>query len=349
MTTATTNIHIIHTGGTIGMVDSPHGLVPGPDIEKRFADLLAGTEFDGRVSSIVLDPPIDSSNATPDSWRAIIEEIEKSDGDGQTRTDAPRAHVVVHGTDTMAYTAAALSYALAGRDRGPVVLTGSQLPLRATGSDAPANVMGALRAAADPRTEGVCLFFGRHLLAGNRVSKASSWAFDGFESPNAEPLAVAGAPWRWTSRPLGGSGWDHPLPYRRHDVVVLDLVPGITAARLEATLTPLPDAVVLRGHGTGNVPGAEPGLVDVVADAVRAGTAVVVSSQCRQADVALGLYETGDAIARAGAVGSGDMTPEATYAKIQFLLSQGLRGADLAAHLGRSIAGEITERTDAGH
>ena len=101
--------------------------------------------------------------------------------------------------------------------------------------------------------------------------------------------------------------------------------------------------MILRAFGVGNVPSAQPGLTDVVADAVEAGTAVVVASQCHQAEVVLGRYETGEAIARAGAVGSRDMTLEAAYAKVQFLLAQGLRGGELAARVGRSIAGELTE------
>jgi len=125
-------------------------------------------------------------------------------------------------------------------------------------------------------------------------------------------------------------------------VVVLDLVPGITARRLEALLTPLPDAVVLRAFGVGNAPGAEPGLTRVVKEAVEAGTAVVVTSQCHEARVRLGRYETGEVLTRAGAVGAGDMTLEALYTKIVFLLSQGLRGAGLSDAVGRDIAGEVT-------
>ena len=140
------------------------------------------------------------------------------------------------------------------------------------------------------------------------------------------------------------SRWDRPVrPYSRHDVVVIDLAPGITAARLRAMTSPKPEAVILRAFGVGNVPSEEPGLTDSVAELIEAGVAVVITSQCLQGEVLLGHYETADAIARAGAVGSRDMTLEATYAKVQFLLSQGLRGAELAGWVGRSVAGELTE------
>ena len=388
MTTATTpiapapSVHITCAGGTIGMVDSPDGLVPGADLRYWLTELLKGTGLEGRVSLTTLNPLIDSANATPESWQAIVDDLrahraagpaEGAEGAGSAGTTATaggaggaRGYVVLHGTDTMAYTSAALSYALTDFD-SPVVVTGAQLPLGAVGSDAASNVTGALHAATSGRSTGVSLFFGQHLLAGNRATKSSSWGFEGFASPCAEPLATAGAPWRWAPVPAPGAGGDHghaadcrpaahrpgahgpgagrprPLPYGRHDVVVIDLVPGITAARLRALLTPLPDAVILRAFGVGNVPSAQPGLTEAVADAVGAGAAVVVASQCLQAEVLLGRYEAGDAIARAGAVGSRDMTLEATYAKVQFLLAQGLRGGELAARVGRSIAGELTE------
>ena len=313
------HVHITYTGGTIGMVDSPHGLVPGADLEGWLTSLLEGTPLARSVSVTSLDPLIDSSNATPLSWQAIVDDL-RSHADQTPEA----AFVVLHGTDTMAYTSAALSYALTDLST-PVVVTGSQLPLGVLGSDAAANVTGALKAATSGRIDGVSLFFGHRLLAGNRATKSSSWAFTGFESPNAAPLATTGA------------------PCARHDVVVVDLAPGITATRLEALLTPLPEAVVLRAFGVGNVPSQEPGLTAVVERAIASGTAVVVTSQCHESEVLLGHYEAGDALARSGAVGSRDMTLEAAYAKVQFLLSQGLRGPELAAWMGRSIAGELTQ------
>ena len=385
-------IHVTYTGGTIGMVDSPNGLVPGADLRGWLYSLIAGTELEGRVSLTELEPLIDSSNATPESWQAIIDDL-------HAHREEADSFVVLHGTDTMSYSSAALSYALVGFDR-PVVFTGAQYPLGDVGSDAAGNVAGALRAAASGRTKGVSLFFGHHLLAGNRVTKTSSWSFEGFASPSVPPLARTGAPWRWyatdevvsptagpepaasgaaasggTASGLSPSGstasgtqasgakaslleaaqalptggrtpegfdWRNPAPYARHDVVVLDLAPGISSSRLEALLTPRPEAVLLRAYGVGNVPAAEPGLAEVLERTIADGVPVVVASQCHQAQVFLGHYEAGDAIARAGAVGAGDMTLEAVYSKIVFLLSQGLRGNDLATWIGRPIAGELT-------
>ena len=187
------HVHITYTGGTIGMVDSPHGLVPGADLEGWLTSLLEGTPLARSVSVTSLDPLIDSSNATPLSWQAIVDDL-RSHADQTPEA----AFVVLHGTDTMAYTSAALSYALTDLST-PVVVTGSQLPLGVLGSDAAANVTGALKAATSGRIGGVSLFFGHRLLAGNRATKSSSWAFTGFESPNASPLATTGAPWQWAA------------------------------------------------------------------------------------------------------------------------------------------------------
>lgn len=179
-------IHVTYTGGTIGMVDSPRGLVPGADPENRLDAALkeAGRSIGG-ISLTALSPLIDSSDATPESWQRIIDDLRA----GASEADA---FVVLHGTDTMAHTCAALSYALTDLGR-PVVVTGSQLPLGAVGSDAAPNIAGALRAAASRRARGVGLFFGHRLLAGNRAVKASSWAFDAFDSPAVAPLARARA------------------------------------------------------------------------------------------------------------------------------------------------------------
>ncbi|MFC0265714.1 asparaginase [Alloscardovia macacae] len=328
-------IHVTYTGGTIGMVDSPKGLIPGADLHGWLSLILKGTQLgEGNVTITDLDPLIDSSNATPDNWQAIIDDLWMNHDDAD-------AFVVLHGTDTMSYSAAALSYALTDFGK-PVVLTGSQLPLGMVETDATANVTGALNATLSHRADGVTLFFGHHLFAGNRVTKSSSWAFEGFSSPATGPLARTGAPWRWYPVERAGCGWADPQPYTRHDVVVLDMVPGITAERLSHILKPRPEAVLLRAYGVGNVPSDEPGLTDVLREAIEDGVPVIVASQCEQSEVLLGHYETGDAIARAGAVGAGDMTLEAAYAKIVFLLSQGLRGQELASWVCKSIAGELT-------
>ena len=143
------HVHITYTGGTIGMVDSPHGLVPGADLEGWLNSLLKGTSLARSVSVTSLEPLIDSSNATPLSWQAIVDDLR-----AHAAADPQASFVILHGTDTMAYTSAALSYALTDLSV-PVVVTGSQLPLGELGTDAAANVTGALKAATSGRLSGV--------------------------------------------------------------------------------------------------------------------------------------------------------------------------------------------------
>lgn len=323
-------IHVLYTGGTIGMAPTARGLAPGADLH-GWLDRMTPA-FDARVTVSDLAPLIDSSMATPENWQAIVDEL-------RARRTSADAFVVLHGTDTMAFSAAAASFALEGFD-APVIFTGSQLPLGAAGSDAAANVSHALQAAAHG-ARGVSLCFGDLLLRGNRATKASSWAFDGFASPSAPPLARVGAPWRWLAEPEPGCGWAQAAPYRRCDIAVVTMTPGIAAARVRAALDPTPEAVIVRAYGAGNVPADEPGLVDAFAQVIEAGAPVIVTSQCSQAAIEVGRYAASDALGRAGAVGAGDMTFEAAFAKTAFLLSQGLRGAELARWVPRSIAGEI--------
>ena len=326
--------HILYTGGTLGMVPTPDGLAPGADLTGWLAQLLSGTELAGTFETLSFEHLIDSANATPADWGRIVDNL-------WAHREEADSFVVLHGTDTLAYTSAALSYALTDFGK-PVVVTGSQYSLGVVGTDAAPNVTGALRAVTSGRLHGVAVFFGHKLLRGNRVTKSSSWAYNGFDSPAAPQLARTGAPWQWIENDSTGCGWLDPRPYRRHDVLVVDLSPGLSAARLRAVLDPLPEAVILRAFGVGNVPSDEPGLVDVILDVISAGTPVVVASQCMQADVLLGHYQSSHALAEGGAISAHDMTLEALYAKLVFLLSQGLRGKELGRWVETDIAGEIS-------
>ena len=325
--------HILYTGGTLGMVPTPDGLAPGADLTGWLDQLLSGTELAGTFETLSFEHLIDSANATPADWGRIVDNL-------WAHREEADSFVVLHGTDTLAYTSAALSYALTDFGK-PVVVTGSQYSLGVVGTDAAPNVTGALRAVTSGRLHGVAVFFGHKLLRGNRVTKSSSWAYNGFDSPAAPQLARTGAPWQWIENDSTGCGWLDPRPYRRHDVLVVDLSPGLSAARLRAVLDPLPEAVILRAFGVGNVPSDEPGLVDVILDVISAGTPVV-ASQCMQADVLLGHYQSSHALAEGGAISAHDMTLEALYAKLVFLLSQGLRGKELGRWVETDIAGEIS-------
>ena len=327
-------VHITYAGGTIGMIDSPQGLVPGADLKGWLFHTLKATQLNEQdISFTELSPLIDSANATPQSWQDIIDDL-------WAHKDEADAFVVLHGTDTMAYTSAALSYALCDFKK-PVILTGSQLPLGLIESDATSNVTGAINAALSGKAQGVTLFFGHHLFWGSRVTKRSSWAFEAFDCPATSPVALTGAPWRWFPQIHKSIGWNEPKKYRSCDIAVIDMAPGISAKRLSAMLDPKPEAVLLRAYGVGNIP-STPEIIKVFEDVIKTGCPVIISSQCQQNVVLAGHYETGAAIAKAGAVGACDMTLEATYAKIAFLLSQGLSGKELSDWMSKSIAHELT-------
>ena len=193
----------------------------------------------------------------------------------------------------------------------------------------------------------MAVFFDHELLDGARVTKASSYDLRAFTSPNVPLLARQSPTWQWLRTPQSGQGWgepgsSRPAPYRRCDVPVFSMVPGMGTDRLTSMLRPLPQAVLLRAFGVGNVPTEEPGLITVLERTIAAGVPVVVASQCYQADVDPNRYAAGRELAEVGAVGARDMTVEAAYAKICFLISQGLRGGELARWIGVNIAGELT-------
>lgn len=334
------NIQVIYTGGTIGMKHTTEGLVPDSHVSMWLDQQLAGTEFEGHVHMHQFDPLIDSSNATPSTWQRIIDAIRDC---AQEAT----ACVVLHGTDTLAYMASALSFALHDLPI-PVIVTGSQLSLVEFGSDALCNVMGALQAAARPHLRGVFVFFGHHLYQGNRATKVSSWSFDAFDSPAVAPVAHMAAPWNWTPRYRVSSESNsyttspEPLPYMNHDVIVVHVTPGLTAQRLRALLTPLPHGLILRGYGTGNIPADEPGFVDVLADAADQGCVIIGSTQPYQARVDLGAYATGSALKRAHVVSGADATIEALYTKLLFLLSQNHTVEEIRKLMSIPLADELT-------
>ena len=194
--------HILYTGGTLGMVPTPDGLAPGADLTGWLDQLLSGTELAGTFETLSFEHLIDSANATPADWRRIVDDL-------WAHREEADSFVVLHGTDTLAYTSAALSYALSNFGK-PVVVTGAQYSLGVVGTDAAPNVTGALRAVTSGRLRSVAVFFGHKLLRGNRVTKFSSWAYNGFDSPAVPQLARTGAPWQWVENDSTGCGWLDP-------------------------------------------------------------------------------------------------------------------------------------------
>lgn len=337
-------ILIVYTGGTIGMTED---LATGALVPFSFDHLMRNVPKIGRLGynldHVELTPPIDSSNMNPAHWAQMAKMIAASydDFDG---------FVVLHGTDTMAYTASALSFMLPGLAK-PVVLTGSQLPIGEIREDGTENLITALQIAAArtdagvPMVQEVAISFGRHLWRGNRATKMSSTNFGAFRSFNFPPLANMDLHIHFNEGLLLRPAAETPFApvYGMDDAVsVAFLYPGITEAVLRAQMAaPGVKGIVLRTFGAGNAP-TEQWFTELMAETVRAGKIVVNVTQCSQGGVEEKRYATGDALARAGVVSGYDLTCEAALTKMMHLFGQGLAATEVAAELVKPIAGEMT-------
>lgn len=330
-------ILVLHTGGTIGMERGTDGYRPMPGFGAVLGRSLAGVPSLPEFELVELAQPIDSANLQPAQWTEIATEL-------VTRWDDYHGFVVLHGTDTMAWTAAALSFMLRGADR-PVILTGAQIPLVEPRSDALANLESALLLAATLRCGEIGLFFGQQLLRGNRSTKRSSTALDAFASPNAAALAEVGIGLRVDHGrllPEGTRDFQLPVFYARA-VEVLMVHPGLSARQIDRlTSDPALRGLVLCSYGAGNLPDAAPGLLDALARAVARGVVVVNRSQCVHGPVLQGAYATGSALNRIGVVPAGDMTLEAAFAKLQVLLATLADPAEVRRQFATNWCGEMS-------
>jgi L-asparaginase len=331
-------IYVAYVGGTIGMQATASGYAPVPG---HLSALVRGRPElnDHEVPDLVIAeyaPLLDSANARPADWLRIARDIAQ-------RRDAFDGFVVLHGTDTMAYTASALAFLLRGLDR-PVVVTGSQIPLGVLRSDGRQNLLTAVLVAARDDVREVCLVFGSHILRGCRAIKASASGFEAFESPNLPPLGAAGVEIEVDAArlrpPMPG-----PIglpPNLDTPVNMLRLYPGMPPALLRAALAPPARGLVLEAYGAGNLPDTDSEMLQTLAEGAQRGVAVLVVSQCVDGRVDLGAYATSGPLVAAGAVGGLDMTTEAAYAKLVVLLSEGHPPEEVRALLARDLAGELT-------
>ena len=334
---------IIYTGGTVGMaLNRSGGLVPMQfgRLDRKMPEL---TRLPFRLELLSLPEPIDSSNVTPADWLFLAQLIGRhyADFDG---------FVVLHGTDTMAYSAAALGYILEHLGK-PVVFTGAQVPVGANRSDAQRNLITALEIAAarhpragTVRVPEVCVFFNDVLIRGNRAKKVESQQFAAFKSENYPPLARAGISLEFADNSI------RLLPGARlkiHEtleagVAVLRLFPGITEAVVSAILhVPGLRGCVLETYGSGNAPTAG-WFLDCLADARRRGVWLLNVSQCEEGRVVQGKYETSAHFADLGVLGGDDITTEAAVTKLMFVLGLGLSDDRTRQLLTTDLRGEIT-------
>ena len=329
-------ILIINTGGTISMVQSCRGYVPdGARFRKMLEEMdLLKADPIPEWDLIEVSPLLDSSNVTVSEWNRIgcliAETYDSYDG-----------FVILHGTDTMAYTASALSFMLEGLDK-PVILTGSQIPLGEIRSDGRDNLINSLLIAAEGRVKEVCIFFGGKLLRGNRATKYSADELIAFVTPNYPALAEAGISIFYNeSSFLKREPGDFRLQTLEEiPIGVIKVFPGIQFSLFDQILTEKLKGIVIETFGTGNIPSDGNSLLPIVRKAVENGTVITVCSQCPQGTVSLGAYETSSALAEAGAVSGRDLTTEAAVAKLYYLFSKGYPTDQIKKLMETSICGE---------
>lgn len=340
----TPKILIIYTGGTIGMVETPNGLQPF-DFSHLMDNVPKLSQLGYQIDSVQFPQPIDSSNMNPTYWAAIAKDI-------ADRYDQYDGFVVLHGTDTMAYTASALGFMLRNLNK-PVVITGSQLPIGDTREDGTENLISAVMVAAakdengEPMIQEVVISFQDYIVRGVRSTKFSSTGFHAFKSFNYPNLGTIDLHIEYDKPYLLRHETNLPLdPFYNMDpsVLVLWLFPGITEDTVKAQLAvPGIKAVVLRTFGAGNAP-TEQWFLTALADAVSRGLIIYNVTQCMNGGDEQKRYYTGDMLAKAGVISGYDITVEAAVCKLMYLLGSGLTTDQVKEQLGVDFVGELTDR-----
>jgi L-asparaginase len=332
------NVLIIYTGGTIGMKPGPKGFAPVPGYLTELMHTMPELHHESMPQFDVYEYPtlLDSADMTPQSWVALAQQI-------AAYYDNYDGFVVLHGTDTMAYTAAALSFLL--RDLGKtVIVTGSQIPITQIRSDAREQLITALQIAGTYLIPEVCIYFNNRLLRGNRAVKVNATGLDAFDSPNFPTLADIGIDitvhWERTL-PMPADSDLHAYDLQPVNVGAMRIFPGVTAAVVHNFLRQPLQGFVIETYGVGNAPANAAFLAELAAASER-GVVIVNVTQCVRGTVKMATYATGEKLVEAGVVSGVDMTPMAALTKLFFLLSRGFDTQTVRRLMTKNLRGELS-------
>ncbi len=337
------SILIIYTGGTIGMVNDPEtGSLMPFNFEQILQQVPSLKRFGYKIETISFEKPVDSAEINPEFWIKLVDIIKE-------KHNHYNGFVVLHGTDTMSYSASALSFMLENLHK-PVIFTGSQLPMETLRTDGKENLITAIEIAAaqkngKPIVPEVCIYFETKLYRGNRTRKYNAEHFAAFESPNYPYLAKAGIHIVYNFEAIHYSGQKKIIKTHTKldtNITILKIFPGINKHIVSAiTHTNDLKAIILESFGAGNTPMSE-WFILLLKEAIDNGIIIVNITQCNAGSVVMGLYETSLALEKIGVISGYDMTTEAAITKLMFLLGQNLTHSEIELYLKTSIAGEVS-------
>lgn len=332
------HILILNTGGTISSILTPQGYQPAPGYVQATLPQIAALKQQEMPHYTIKEyqPLLDSANFTVKEWNRIAQDIVESydDYDG---------FVIFHGTDTMAYTASALSFMLENLDK-PIILTGSQIPLSVVRSDAIDNIQTSLWLCAHRPINEVCIYFNQCLLRGNRAQKVYEQQLNAFDSPNYPHLATIGIQIQLHDNYLLAKPTMplHYQPIQSHLISNLRLFPGFDIELLAHCLQQPLRALILQTYGAGNAPNHDPRLLALLSEAIERKMLIINATQCQRGSVKMQQYATGFSLKQTGLISAHDMTIETVHCKLLYLFSKYTDNLQIKHAMTQNLRGELT-------